>query len=96
MYKIMAFNNGQPIILFIESEKVYMYTANGGRIYQKGVIFDDVGKDFDVFTCVFATHRGGVFYKKVYNFVKFQFGQCFLIHKISHLIMCILVLFYRI
>ena len=51
MYKIMAFNNGQPIILFIESEKVYMYTANGGRIYQKGVIFDDVGKDFDVFTC---------------------------------------------
>lgn len=51
MYKIMAFNNGQPIILFMESEKVYMYTANGGRIYQKGIIFDDVRKDFDVFSC---------------------------------------------
>lgn len=51
MYKILAFENGQPIILFLDSQKVYMYTANGGRIFSKGLLFNDVKKDFDVFSC---------------------------------------------
>ena len=51
MYKILAFENGQPIILYIENEKVYMYTAARGKIIQKGLLFNDVGRDFDVFSC---------------------------------------------
>lgn len=51
MYKILAFENGQPIILFLDSKKVYMYTANSGRIISKGILFNDVKKDFDVFSC---------------------------------------------
>ena len=51
MYKILAFENGQPIILFLDSQNVYMYTANGGRIISKGLLFNDVKKDFDVFLC---------------------------------------------
>lgn len=51
MYKILAFENGQPIILFLERQKVYMYTAKSGRIISKGLLFNDVGKDFDVFSC---------------------------------------------
>lgn len=46
MYKILAFENGQPIILFLDSRKVYMYTANSGRIISKGLLFDDVKKGF--------------------------------------------------
>ena len=51
MYKILAFKNGQPIILYIENEKVYMYTAARGKIIPKGLLFNDVGRDFDVFSC---------------------------------------------
>jgi hypothetical protein len=51
MYKILAFENGQPIILYLDKEKVYMYTASGGKIFSKGILFNDVGKDFDVFSC---------------------------------------------
>ena len=51
MYKILAFENGQPIILFLDSRKVYMYTANSGRIISKGLLFDDVKKDFDIYSC---------------------------------------------
>ena len=50
MYKILAFENGQPIILFLDSGKVYMYTASGGKIFSRGLLFNDVGKDFDVFS----------------------------------------------
>ena len=51
MYKILAFENGQPIILYIENEKVYMYTAARGKIIPRGLLFNDVGRDFDVFSC---------------------------------------------
>ena len=51
MYKILAFENGQPIILFLENQKVFMYTASGGRILSRGLLFNDVRKDFDVYSC---------------------------------------------
>lgn len=51
MYKILAFENRQPIILFLDSQNVYMYTARSGRIISKGLLFNDVKKDFDVFSC---------------------------------------------
>lgn len=35
LYKILAFENGQPIILYIENEKVYMYTAARGKLFQE-------------------------------------------------------------
>lgn len=49
MYKILAFDNGQPIILYQNKENVYMYTASSGHIYSKGVLFNDVKQDFDVY-----------------------------------------------
>ncbi|MFR4318696.1 MAG: hypothetical protein ACLT2Z_04250 [Eubacterium sp.] len=41
MYKILAFENDNHYT-FLDSRKVYMYTANSGRIISKGLLFDDV------------------------------------------------------
>lgn len=50
MYKILAFENGQPIILYHDKKNVYMYTASRGRILAKGLLFNDVKTDFEVFS----------------------------------------------
>lgn len=41
-YQILTLNSGQPLILYQESEKVYMYTIYSGRIQSHGTVFDDV------------------------------------------------------
>ena len=41
-YQILTLNSGQPLILYQENEKVYMYTVYSGRIQSHGVIFDDL------------------------------------------------------
>ena len=51
MYKILAFENGQPIILYHNGEKVYMYTALKGHLHSEGVLFNDVKKDFEIYEC---------------------------------------------
>ncbi len=50
MYKILAFENGQPVILYHDRKNVYMYTASGGRILSRGVLFNDVKTGFEVFS----------------------------------------------
>lgn len=49
MYNILTFDNGQPFILYRENEKIYLYTIARGRIGAKGILFNNVGKDFQIF-----------------------------------------------
>ncbi|MCR5736484.1 MAG: hypothetical protein K6G64_02400 [Eubacterium sp.] len=41
-YQILTLSSGQPLILYQENEKVYMYTVYSGRIQSHGIVFDDV------------------------------------------------------
>jgi hypothetical protein len=49
MYKILAFENGQPIIFYHSGENVYMYTALKGHLHSEGLLFNDVKQDFEVY-----------------------------------------------
>ena len=49
MYKILAFENGQPIIFYHNGENVYMYTALRGHLHAEGLLFNDVKQDFEVY-----------------------------------------------
>ena len=49
MYKILAFDNGQPAILYHNGHNVYMYTAIRGHIHPEGIIFNDVKDDFRIY-----------------------------------------------
>lgn len=49
MYKILAFENGQPIIFYHNGENVYMYTALRGHLHSEGLLFNDVKQDFEVY-----------------------------------------------
>ena len=49
MYKILAFDNGQPAILYHSGHNVYMYTAIRGHIHPEGIIFNDVKDDFRIY-----------------------------------------------
>lgn len=48
MYKITQLESGQPVIFYLENEKVTMYSINSGRIRNHGIIFTDVESDFDI------------------------------------------------
>ena len=48
MYKILAFENGQPAILYHNGHNVYMYTAIRGHIRPEGLIFNDVKDNFRI------------------------------------------------
>ena len=54
MYKITQLESGQPVIFYLENEKVTMYSINSGRIRNHGIIFTDVESDFDI--CSDLTH----------------------------------------
>ncbi len=43
-YQIITLKSGQPLILYQENEKVYMYTVFSGRIRSYGIVFDDVAE----------------------------------------------------
>ena len=48
MYKITQLESGQPVIFYLENEKVTMYSINSGRIRNHGIIFTDVESDFEI------------------------------------------------
>lgn len=49
MYNILTFENGQPLILYREKEKIYMYTISRGKVTSRGILFNNVGNDFKVY-----------------------------------------------
>lgn len=49
-YYILTLNSGQPIILYKEADKVYMYTTLSGRIRSQGVVFDEVAGEICLLT----------------------------------------------
>lgn len=49
MYDILNFPNGQPVILYKENAKVAMYVIDNGRVFSRGIVFNNVCKDYRVF-----------------------------------------------
>ncbi len=49
-YQVITLKSGQPLILYQENEKVYMYTVYSGRIRSYGIIFDDVSEQLHLFS----------------------------------------------
>lgn len=65
-YNILTLDSGQPIILYKEDDKVYMYTTLSGRIRSQGVVFDEVAGDI----CLLTTKHQYVSYLSTKGQVK--------------------------
>lgn len=57
MYYILTISTGQPLILYQENEKVYLYSVANGRISSKGLLFDDYEKDMIILDNKFIFYR---------------------------------------